>query len=83
MARIDVAPGRRFRCLLNFTPPAWSIVIAALKKVYSLTLHHVDEPVLLRNAPRPDAFSEVPEGLRPTDSSKRLTQDSVYKVRNA
>jgi hypothetical protein len=57
-------------------------MVAALQKVDSSLADSVDEPVLLGDSSAPGASEQILQGLRLTDTRKRIPQDCLDKFQN-
>jgi hypothetical protein len=60
-----------------------SVVISGLQEIDLLVGNDVDDAMLLSQASRPRAGSEVFERLRFSDSRKRLAHHRLYDLQNA
>lgn len=56
-------------------------MIAGLQKVYPIIPHEIDEPVLLSEAARPRAWSEVFEGFRFSDAGKGTSENGFNEIK--
>jgi hypothetical protein len=58
-------------------------MIPRLDEIDACIADDIHQAVLLRNAPRPDAWAEVLERLRLADAGERITHDGFDKRQNA
>ena len=59
-----------------------SVVIPRLQKVHEAAVDAVYQPILLCNSTRPDVCAYMSQGLRFSDTSKRIAQCGVHQVQS-
>jgi hypothetical protein len=58
-------------------------VITSLQEIDAIVLDEIDDPVLLREAPRPRTCGEIFERLRFSNSVERIAKDRFYHIERA